>query len=184
MTEKVSYACQLLSALCYLAQLKPQIVHRDIKPQNIFVKGRTCVLGDFGLLKALDGEDEVGRAVLKESGGAGMPFYYRTPDLVEYALNRAPITPKSDVFQLGLVLAHLFTGFNPCEPADDILAPVVLSGVSSIPGELGAGIATLIKRMLIADPDERPDGAALMGGWSGVFSEAVALSTKLDGKAF
>jgi eukaryotic-like serine/threonine-protein kinase len=36
---KRSFALQLLSALAYLADLDPPEVHRDIKPQNVFVKG-------------------------------------------------------------------------------------------------------------------------------------------------
>jgi serine/threonine-protein kinase len=105
--QRVTMATQLLSALCFLEHSEPQAVHRDIKPQNIFVKGRSCVLGDFGLMKLLDGGDEEDRMVLKESIGPGMPFFYRTPDLVAYAKNEAPLTVKTDVFQLGLVLAEL-----------------------------------------------------------------------------
>ena len=40
MPEKISYAIQLLSALAYLSHLNPAVVHRDIKPQNIFVRAR------------------------------------------------------------------------------------------------------------------------------------------------
>jgi len=49
MVQKVSLALDLVSALGYLDNLNQKVVHRDIKPQNIFVKGRSCVLGDFGL---------------------------------------------------------------------------------------------------------------------------------------
>jgi serine/threonine protein kinase len=104
-TQKLSYALQLLSALSYLAALAPQVVHRDIKPHNIFVKGGSAVLGDFGLMKLLDDNPEADREIFKESVGPGMPFFYRTPDLIAYARNEADITTKSDIFQLGLVLA-------------------------------------------------------------------------------
>lgn len=182
--EKISYSIQLLAGIDYLASQKPQVVHRDIKPQNVFLKGHSCVLGDFGLLKVLDGQQEIGREVFKESGGAGMPFYYRTPDLVDYALQKTPLTAKSDVFQLGLVLTQLFTGSNPCEPSDEILAPVVLRALPVIPGELGASTASLLKRMLTLDPATRPEARALLDGWSGLFSNAVEMATKLEGRAF
>src|SRR5262249_11449811 len=50
MMAKLGYAVQLLSALEYLGSLDPVVIHRDIKPDNIFVKGASCVLGDFGLM--------------------------------------------------------------------------------------------------------------------------------------
>jgi serine/threonine protein kinase len=110
--EKVSYTLQLLSALVYLDSLPVPVVHRDIKPKNIFLKGQSCVLGDFGLMKFIDKNDEVDREIFKESVGPGMPYYYRTPDLIAYARYESSISTKSDVFQLGLVVAELFTGRN------------------------------------------------------------------------
>jgi serine/threonine-protein kinase len=111
--EKISYVLQLLSVLNYLDTLPTPVVHRDIKPENIFLKGQSCVLGDFGLMKFLDGQDEVDREIFKESIGLGMPYFYRTPDLIAYAKKESGITTKSDVFQLGLVTSELFTGRNP-----------------------------------------------------------------------
>jgi len=47
------------------------VVHRDIKPHNIFVKGASAVLGDFGLMKLLDGNAEADREIFEESVGQG-----------------------------------------------------------------------------------------------------------------
>jgi serine/threonine protein kinase len=184
--EKISYTLQLLSALAYLDNLADPVVHRDIKPQNIFLKGQSCVLGDFGLMKLLDGQDEIDREIFKESVGPGMPYYYRTPDLIAYANNESEITTKSDVFQLGLVIAELFTGRNPAiaPPNDDLLAPLVLEGLKWVPGTLGGSVATLIRRMLIVDPTERESAEHLIDPWQGVFEEAINLAHDLEGKAF
>lgn len=187
--ERVSIAVQLLSALAFLEQSEPQAVHRDIKPQNIFVKGRSCVLGDFGLMKLLNGDDEEDRAVLKESIGPGMPFFYRTPDLVAYAKNEAPLTVKTDVFQLGLVLAELFTGRNPAKkPAsnniDDMLSPVDLNPVGACPGQFSGSIASLIQRMLVMDPAARPTATQLMDGWLGLFKDVCDQTFGVEGRVF
>jgi serine/threonine protein kinase len=106
--KKVAYACQLVSALAYLDSRDTKVVHRDIEPANIFVKGGSCVLGDFGLMKLLNNEVEEDLEIVKESVGVGMPRFYRTPDLVACLNGESGITTKSDVFQHGLVLAHLF----------------------------------------------------------------------------
>jgi serine/threonine-protein kinase len=163
--QKVSYALQLLSGLQYIAGLDPAVVHRDIKPQNLFVKGRSCVLGDFGLMKLKDGADEQDRDIFKESVGPGMPFFYRTPDLISYARNETDISPKSDVFQLGLVLVELFTGRNPAKRPEDPLDDLELEAIGNVPGGMSPGIVGLLSRMLALDPAERPSAAELLDPW-------------------
>jgi serine/threonine protein kinase len=180
--QKLSYVLQLLSALAYLASLNPKVIHRDIKPQNVFVKGRSCVLGDFGLMKLADGNVEPDREIFKESVGPGMPFFYRTPDLIAYAKGEADITPKSDVFQLGLVIAELFTGRNPAKRPQNHLEPLELEPIAPIPGGLANQIETLIKRMLTLDSVARPDASALLDPWQGVFQAAAERAQALEGK--
>ena len=185
-TEKLAFATQLLSALAYLDGQDPPVVHRDVKPQNIFVKGRACVLGDFGLLKVLGSDDAIDRDVFKESVGIGMPYFYRSPDLVDYANQMAPLTTKSDVFQLGLVLAELFTGRNPCirPDNDDPLTPVELEPLGSIESGLSGLIAEPIRMMLELDPDKRPAACELQDRWLGAFDAAAAASRNLGGTVF
>ena len=182
--DKLSYSLQLLSAVASLQSLTPPVVHRDIKPPNIFIKGRSCVLGDFGLMKRLDDVDEIDRKVLKQSMGPGMPYYYRTPDLVSYARNECVLTPKTDVFQLGLVLAEMFTGKNPCKACRDILSPVELYELDYIRGSLGGSIAALLKRMLDHNVDRRPYAADLVNPWEMNFMDAVQASHMLEGQVF
>ena len=100
LSEKLIYIMQLLSALQYLEALEIPVVHRDIKPQNIFLKGYTCALGDFGLMRDLDPKlkTEDGN-FFKHSAGPGMPKFYRTPDLVKYAKQESSLTTSSDIFQ-------------------------------------------------------------------------------------
>ena len=182
--ERVSYTLQLLSALAYLEHHNPSVVHRDVKPKNIFVKGRSCVLGDFGLMKFLNEHDDIDREIYREAVGPGMPYYYRSPDLVAYAKGEAPLTTKSDVFQLGLVVAEMFTGMNPSERPQDILDPVVLHEIGSISGALGLRIHELIEAMLLFDVQKRPRAVDLVDPWEGIFREVVTRCHDLDGRVF
>lgn len=184
--QKLSVSVQLLSALAHLEAMDPQAVHRDIKPQNIFIKGQSCVLGDFGLMKLLDDHEEEDREVFKESVGVGMPFFYRTPDLVAYAKNEAPLSVATDVFQLGLVLTELFTGRNPCRrpPGNNMLSDIELEPIGTIGGELSGAIASLLNRMLILDSATREKASALMDPWMGVLDSATSSAVNLDGHAF
>lgn len=184
MTAKVSIATQLMSALAYLDQLNPKIIHRDVKPQNIFVKGKTCVLGDFGLMKVCS-PDSISLQEDRSDMASyiGMPFYYRTPDLVSYTKGESEITTASDIFQLGLVLSELFSGRNPCKVPNNKLDPVVLDPIAHIPGELGARIFHTLESMLIDAPDKRASVTKLLDHWNGIFETAVEMAHALNGKA-
>jgi serine/threonine-protein kinase len=181
--EKVVFVIQLLSALDYIGSLEPPVIHRDIKPQNIFIKGQSCVLGDFGLMKRFDRDYEGDDSLFKATSLPGMPYYYRSPDLVAYAKGGYRLTPASDIFQLGLVAAHLFTGRNPCVRPRDIMDNVELEPLGSVPGKQSAGVAKLIERMLTLDPRQRPNARQLLDPWQGVFWEASQRSIDLEGWA-
>jgi serine/threonine protein kinase len=182
--ERLSYTLQLLSVLAYLdAQTEP-IIHRDIKPKNIFIKGRSCVLGDFGLMKYVASDTAKDLEVYAESTEHGMPFFYRTPDLVEYLNKGTPLTTKSDIFQLGLVLAEMFTGRNPEKRANKLADPVELESIGEIPGAQRDRIKDLITSMLEMDPLKRPRAVDVMDAWDGVFREIADLSHQLDGRLF
>jgi len=183
-TAKVSLATQLISALAYLDQLNPKIIHRDIKPQNIFIKGKTCVLGDFGLMKVCSDQSidaETDRNDMKSY--MGFPFYYRTPDLISYTKGEIDLTTSSDIFQLGLVLSELFTRRNPCIAPKNKLDPVTIERVGSIPGELGGLIFSALKGMLEMDYRRRDSVGSLLDKWNGVFEVAVQKAHALNGKA-
>lgn len=182
--EKLACALQLLSSLQYLSSLTPQVVHRDIKPQNIFLRGRACVLGDFGLMKLLGTEEAPDAEYLIESTGARLPRYYRSPDLVRYCRGEAELTVQSDVFQLGLVLTRLFTGYNPLRPARDILDDVQLDNFEVEHGSLSNAIKGILDRMLVFEPSERPSASELLELWEGPFIQAVDLSHDLQGYIF
>lgn len=146
------FSCQLLSALQALHAQK--IVHRDIKPQNIFVDNLTAYLGDFGLIKKV--EDKVDEDDLKDFGGYfAMPRFYRTPELVAYAKREANLDLRSDIFQLGLVVAQMFTGRNPLITGENLLDVIQLERIAHIPGKHAGLVVSTINEMLDIDKNSR-----------------------------
>jgi len=180
--EKVCYVLQLLSALQYLANQTPPVIHGDIKPENIFIKGRSCVLGDFGLLRRADG------SLWAETDEPAMPSRYRTPDLVRFGKGISPLTERSDWYQAGLVIAELFSGYNPQIPltsSQSRLSDVEMERLAEIPGEKNWRlIVSLITRMLKDDPQERPALSDLLDLWRGVLMNVLKLSEALEGALF
>lgn len=151
--QKVRFTHMLLMAL---SQLKEQcVVHRDIKPQNIFTDGTRIVLGDFGLIKSICCSDtERSEDILHAS--ASMPRHYRTPELVAYARRETNrFFMESDAFQMGLVICWLFTGVNPLLASDDKLSSIELCDINKLTSCLDYRIANMIRKMTAIDRTER-----------------------------
>jgi len=80
-------------------------VHRDIKPENILLHGGHALVADFGIALAAARSD--GGSRMTETGmSLGTP-HYMAP---EQAMGEREITPKADIYALGMVLYVLSTG--------------------------------------------------------------------------
>lgn len=105
--QVLTWADQLLDALDYLHTQDPQIVHRDIKPQNLKLTSRgQIILLDFGLAKGQAGD--ISRVT-------------STASIFGYTPNYAPLEQiqglgtdsRSDLYSLSATLYHLMTGVKP-----------------------------------------------------------------------
>ncbi len=82
------------------------IVHRDLKPENLYLARRddggiTVKVLDFGIAKILNSTSDVSREV------KGTPLF-----MAFEQASGAPITPRTDVWALGLIAFYLLTGQN------------------------------------------------------------------------
>lgn len=186
MVDKVTVAMQLLSSLVFLGEQEMPVIHRDIKPENIFIRGRAAILGDFGLLKALGPEDVVSEFSINDlSKGVRHPRMYPTPELIEYAKSKGGvITSKSDIFQLGLVLAELFCGSHPLKARRGPLDEIELESLDIFSASNAQTIRGLIESMLELDVVRRPSALELFDRWEGPFNEVIADAQRLEGRAF
>ena len=173
--QALMYSQQLIAAVVQLHSNK--YIHRDIKPENIFIKGSSAILGDFGLIKHIDSTDE---DVKEVEGYIAMPFYYRTPDLIEYAKSGAAIDYKTDIFQLGLVLAYMFNGKNPLKPAKGILDPVELERINIPKGKYGRRVYYVLNQMLQMDKDKRMSLDLALDHFYSIFESYVKDKKSLD----
>jgi serine/threonine protein kinase len=96
---------QVGEALHYAHELN--MVHRDVKPDNILVTQRGAVkLSDLGLAKAVD---ETELSLTQSGAGLGTP-HYMAP---EQARNAKHVDRRCDVYALGCTLYHFLTGKTP-----------------------------------------------------------------------
>lgn len=170
--KKLAFACQLLMALNHLNE--QYVVHRDIKPQNILTDGKKVVLADFGLIKHISDHSVSSDRAELMNASASMPRHYRTPELVAYANGKTSrFYTESDCFQMGLVLAWLFTGVNPLKASEEKLADLELSAVPLIKEPFGYIIRNTIVSMLEYDYHKRASPSDVLNTFLHVYEHSV-----------
>ena len=146
------------------------VVHRDVKPQNVWLApDGTAKIGDFGLAVA-----EGGTRVTAVGTMIGTVAYMPP----EQSLGRGS-DARSDIYSLGALLYELLCGIPPF--AGESAAAVVSQHVSTAPvapsghrSGVPAALDQLLMRMLAKSPEARPQQAAEVRDALGLIAAAVA----------
>ncbi|HET9624906.1 MAG TPA: HEAT repeat domain-containing protein [Kofleriaceae bacterium] len=136
-------------------------VHRDLKPDNIWLRdvgGKLEVkLLDFGIAKLVGGDSPQDR--LTRTGSVIGTPHYMSPEQINGARD---IDQRTDIYALGVIMYELFAGVTPF--VGDTLQAIMTGHLfkepprlPEIPTSLGvpAPIAEVIDRMLVKDPAAR-----------------------------
>jgi serine/threonine protein kinase len=111
--QSIEYVRQTCEALQYVHD--QQIVHRDVKPQNVILAEQGIVLVDFGIARVLDEEEQQGTV------GIGTPRF-----MAPEVFAGGQVSPRTDVFSVAATLWTLIAGRPPVY-AD----PTKLSSINS-----------------------------------------------------
>jgi serine/threonine-protein kinase len=152
------------------------VVHRDLKPDNIFLArtadGTTVKVLDFGVAKvSLDADVATGSGLTATGALLGTP-HYMSP---EQALDEREVDARSDLWSIGIILYRALTGVLPTRGASlgQILHAIMvgrLAPVASLDPSIPPDVAELVDRMLSREREQRPEScaevAAVLSRWA------------------
>eukprot|EP00877_Chromochloris_zofingiensis_P011552 jgi/Chrzof1/6650/Cz19g04100.t1 len=149
--ERLERALEVGRALAALEACHPPILHRDVKPSNVFLDAAgQCRLGDFGLARQLPNS----RATLTGETGT---YLYMSPEMIRHEC----YDNKTDVWSFGVLLAELISGQIPYQHT--YMTPVqVAMGVADeklqpwLPANVPASLLALAHACFDYNPDMRP----------------------------
>ncbi|KAM3186092.1 hypothetical protein ACTXT7_005052 [Hymenolepis weldensis] len=115
--EAKSIICQVISALKYLNERKPPVIHYDLKPGNILLgsgeMSGEIKITDFGLSKLMT-EDlytpDIGMDLTSQGAGT---YWYLPPECFETGREPPKISSKVDIWSVGIIFFQCLYGRKP-----------------------------------------------------------------------
>jgi len=149
----LSWFAQVFLGIHYLHE--HHLLHRDLKPQNLFLteSKKLIKIGDLGLAKILTREDE------ESFTECGTP-YYTAPEMI----NNQPYSLPSDVWSLGVCLYECLTMHLPFRGDNNLQ---LVKGITSedpppISEYYSQDVRCMVRWMLQKTPERRPSMSMLL----------------------
>ncbi|XP_071552356.1 serine/threonine-protein kinase tousled-like 1 isoform X3 [Panulirus ornatus] len=115
--EARSVIMQVVSALKYLNEIKPPIIHYDLKPGNILLTDGDILgevkITDFGLSKVMDEDSyhpDYGMDLTSQGAGT---YWYLPPECFIVGKTPPKISSKVDVWSVGVIFYQCLYGKKP-----------------------------------------------------------------------
>src|SRR5262249_13608894 len=126
------------------------VIHRDVKPANIFLLGERALLGDFGIASVGDTTDSVETPLTQTGDRMGTPAYMAPEQMAG-----AEASTRTDLYGVGLVLFQACTGrrWPPATQPDR-------GDWTGVP----LGLRPALRKALAVSPDGRWQNAATFRG--------------------
>lgn len=124
------------------------ILHRDLKTQNIFLmKDRQVKLGDFGVSRILQHTYDLAKTAI------GTP-YYLSPEICQ----EMPYNHKSDIWSLGCILYEMLSLNHAFDALSmkGLILKILQGNFPSPPSHYSAELTNLLNALLQTNPDRRP----------------------------
>ncbi len=160
-TEAIGVLRDVARALSYAHDRN--VVHRDIKPDNVLLSGGSATVADFGIAKAISAaRTDAGVATLTQMGTSiGTPAYMAP----EQAAADPAADHRSDIYSFGCLGYELLTGRPPfiAKTPQKLLAAHMGEApepIVSLRPDTPQPLAELIMRCLSKDADDRPQSAS------------------------
>ncbi len=162
-------------AAALAAAHRRKLVHRDVKPGNIVLDGETgrALVLDFGIAAALSSRRRSrGLRLTTEGMYLGTPTYM-SPEQA----SGDDVTPKSDVYSLGILVYEMLAGKPPFEGnALQVMASQVKDrppDLRELRPDLSTEVLTLVQRCLEKDPARRPTAQEIVNHLSTEAKHAI-----------
>ncbi|WP_191090651.1 serine/threonine protein kinase [Niallia endozanthoxylica] len=123
------------------------IVHRDIKPDNIFITDdeEGVVIGDFGISSRME------ERITVRKTSASRTLGYSAPEATQ-----GYVSKESDYYSFGITLLYLATGFDPFSGmTDEQIIKMTITDKLHIPENTDQHLAHLIKGLTVKERKDR-----------------------------